>query len=88
MSTKTRTEPSFPSESVLRFSILQSKDAENNSLIEHVMESEKGLKVSMQQASTAVATVAASSDQALFRRCVFLFSMFFILFEQIDVSVT
>ena len=41
-------------------------------LIEHVMESEKGLKVSMQQAdaadaATVAAAAAASSDRALFR---------------------
>jgi len=56
--------------------MLQLKDAEKKSLIEHVMESEKGLKVSMQQASAtaaaAAATVAAAaavnSDRALFRR--------------------
>ena len=57
--------------------LLQSKDNENNSiiqhfkdtqkdLIEHVMESEKCLKVSMHQA-------AASSDGALFRRYHFCF---------------
>ena len=80
--------------------MLQSKDAEKNSLIEHVMESEKGLKVSMQQASAAAAAAAtASSDRALFRRYVFLFSMCFILlffttiiltliFGQIDALMT
>ena len=57
-----------------------------NSLMEHVMESEIGLKVSMQQASAAAATAAAtaaaavaSHDRALFRRYVFLFSTCFIL---------
>ena len=87
--------------------MLQSKDAEKNSLIEHVMESEKGLKVSMQQASAEAAAAAApvataaaaSSDRALFRRYVFLFSMCFILlffttiiltliFGQIDALMT
>ena len=57
--------------------MLQSKDVENNSFIDHVMESEKGFKVSMQLASAAEATVAAaSSDRA---RYVFLFSVCFIL---------
>jgi hypothetical protein len=67
--------------------LLQSKDNENNSiiqhfkdtqkdLIEHVMESEKCLKVSMHQAAQAA---AASSDRALFRRYLFLFSLCFIL---------
>ena len=65
--------------------LLQSKDNENNSiiqhfkdtqkdLIEHVMESEKCLKVSMNQAAQAA---AASSDRALFRYH-FLFCLCFV----------
>jgi len=72
--------------------MLQSKDAEKNSLMEHVMESEKGLKVSMQQASAAAAAVAAaavaSHDRALFRRYVFLFSMCFILLFFFTIILT
>ena len=68
--------------------LLQSKDNENNSiiqhfkdtqkdLIEHVMESEKCLKVTMHQAAQAA---AASSDRALFRRYLFFCLCFVLLF--------
>jgi hypothetical protein len=76
--------------------LLQSKDNENNSiiqhfkdtqkdLIEHVMESEKCLKVTMHQAAQAA---AASSDRALFRRYLFLFCLCFVLLFFTTVILT
>ena len=77
--------------------LLQSKDNENNSiiqhfkdtqkdLIEHVMESEKCLKVTYHQAAQAAA--AASSDRALFRRYLFLFCLCFVLLFFTTVILT